>query len=255
MWKALLVKSDFLDFTFARAEFKLGHCCTAANKTAMARPAQNAMARPWLLLFLLVCTLCLAATAQYTSPPASILAGKTGVLNLGLIGPFTFPSANALFYGAMFCINGSWQFQSFTLGLEPCYPCRAFSLRVSFHQSFLSVSLYFRLSIFPSFFCPSNAIHLMIFSLVSGAPICRPLISGHPGGAGFLQAIDDLNARSDLLPNHRIVGWINSTVGMDSAVAATLDLVNRRNIHALIGDFLRHGVCSGNANGEDGGKA
>lgn len=191
------------------------------------RPAGASMARSWLQHALLVCTLCLAATAQYTSPPASILAGKNGILNLGLIGPFTFPSANALFYGAGFCIRIPAGFISLFLSLN--------------HASFCPPELSFGQCIYPSFLS-SAVTHRDILARLTpsaAALCCLPHhTAGHPGGAGFLQAIDDVNARADLLPNHRIVGWINSTVGMDSAVAATLDLVNRRNIHALIGDFL-----------------
>ena len=49
---------------------------------------------------------------------------------------------------------------------------------------------------------------------------------GHPGGLGFVQAIDEINARTDILPNHRLVGWYNSSdADMGTSVAATNELV------------------------------
>ena len=49
---------------------------------------------------------------------------------------------------------------------------------------------------------------------------------GLPGALGWLQALDDINARSDLLPRHFISGFYNTSDGdMGAAVAATTELV------------------------------
>jgi ABC-type branched-subunit amino acid transport system substrate-binding protein len=64
------------------------------------------------------------------------------------------------------------------------------------------------------------------------------LSTGHPGGLGFLQALDEINANPSILPSHRIVGWYNSTDGdVYKAVAVTTELIQQRNAHAIIGDF------------------
>jgi ABC-type branched-subunit amino acid transport system substrate-binding protein len=83
----------------------------------------------------------------------------------------------------------------------------------------------------------TTALHLgMILPL--NWPNANTIYYGHPGGLAFTQAIDDINARSDILPNHRIVGWYNNSAGdMGTAVAAVTELIGKRGIHALIGDF------------------
>ena len=60
-------------------------------------------------------------------------------------------------------------------------------------------------------------------------PSANTLYYGHPGGLAFIQALDEINARTDILPNHRIVGWYNSSDGdIGKAVAVTVELVRER---------------------------
>jgi len=71
-----------------------------------------------------------------------------------------------------------------------------------------------------------NANTLNIGLIGPFAPGASAMFWGHPGGLGWAQAIDEINARTDILPNHKIVGWYNSSdADMGTAVAAANEQV------------------------------
>lgn len=69
--------------------------------------------------------------------------------------------------------------------------------------------------------------------------ILSPAIqAGHPAGLSFLLAINEINSRSDILSNHTLVPYWNSTDSeLGKAVESTFYLIQERKVAAVIGEY------------------
>jgi ABC-type branched-subunit amino acid transport system substrate-binding protein len=70
---------------------------------------------------------------------------------------------------------------------------------------------------------------VLIFSLRQG---------GQPAGLAFTVAIEEINARSDILPNHQLVPQV-STSNTDNGltIQATFELITQKQIKGLVGEY------------------
>ena len=70
---------------------------------------------------------------------------------------------------------------------------------------------------------------VLIFSLRQG---------GQPAGLAFTVAIEEINARSDILPNHQLVPQVStSNTENGLTIQATFELITQKQIKGLVGEY------------------